>query len=243
MQNKNYPLSQLKNIQVLLNEFRKLIFQNSDIIDQIKDPRNLIYLRYKNNEIFFFKVTSPNLTADFRSFFNFNYLPQDENSFNQTSFNNESSIILEHFSIWINLLREYEEVNLDEDEIIENFYQEEFFHDFEILDEDAYTAPFEHEKQVILYNFLTYIETELKRQLTDDPEIKELIAETEEFKDNIQNFSKKVVVKKFSRILAKIKKKALSMIIEILNEGKKEIIKRALTGGLDEIVKYTHHIF
>jgi hypothetical protein len=46
MQKKDYPISVLKKIKLLQQEFRKLIFQNSNLIDRIDDPL-VISLEYK----------------------------------------------------------------------------------------------------------------------------------------------------------------------------------------------------
>jgi hypothetical protein len=197
----------------------------------------------KKNDRFFFRVNNPNLTSDLRCFFNCSFFPQDENFIEKTNYNNEIAAILENFEIWIDLLQEYDDIDLDESDAQTKIYEEEFYDEFEILDEDAYTVPFEHQRQLILYDFLTYIEKELKNQSINDLEIESIINETEEFKNSIQDLSKNIAITKLSRLFARIKKKGIKLFIEILGEAKKEIIKKVLTGGLDELGSHIHHIF
>jgi hypothetical protein len=236
MQKKEYPLSLLKDIDKLLKKFQVLLFENGDIIEKVNHEKYLLYLRDREHHDFFFYVSKPNQSSDFRSFFNFTYLPQTEVTFeNRKSFNHELALVIENFNIWVGLLREYNEINLTEEEYITKQYEEEFYKDFQIVDEDAYIKPFEHDKQIFLYRFLTYVETELKNNKNQDVSVGEIIVETQILKDNIQNLSKKNTIRKLAVILAKVKKHGIKLFQDVLKEGKKEIIKRVINGGLDEL--------
>lgn len=244
MQKKDYPLSLLKDINNLLKEFQRLLFENEDIIEAVEHEKYLVYLRDKEHHAFYFHVTNPNQTSDYRSFFNFTYLPQSDLTLtNKTSFNNDLSTVIQNFNIWVELLRQYNEINLTEEDYITKQYEEELYHEFEIVDEDAHIKPFEHEKQVFLYKLLTYIETELQEKANGDIEIQQIISDTQDLKDNIQNLTKKKAIRRLSRIFAKVKKHGIKLFQDVLNEAKKEIIKRALGGGLDEIGNWIHHTF
>ncbi|WP_341963847.1 hypothetical protein, partial [Flavobacterium psychrophilum] len=122
-------------------------------------------------------------------------------------------------------------------------YEEEFYSDFEILDEDAEVNPFEHDKQIFTYNLLEYVETELQKSNSEDEEIENLISETIALKNNLQNLTKKVVIRKMSIIFSKVKKKGLKLFLDIIDVAKKEIIKKALYGGIGEIEHLTNTLW
>ncbi len=244
MQKKDYPLSLLKDISKLLKEFQKLLFENEDIIEAVDHEKYLVFFRDKEHHSFYFHVSNPNQTSDHRTFFNFTYLPQSDVTLtNKTSFNNDFTTVVQNFNIWIQLLRQYNEINLTEEDYITKQYEEELYNDFEILDEDAHINPFEHEKQVFVYKLLTYIETVLQEKANGEVEIQQIISETQDLKSNVQNLTKKNVVRRLSRILAKVKKHGIKLFQDVLNEGKKEIIKKALNGSFDEIGNWINHTF
>ncbi|WP_428330390.1 hypothetical protein [Mucilaginibacter sp.] len=243
MKNKTaYPLSLSKAIAVLREKFRSLTFQNNDIIAEVENPNDVLNLRYLEDENFYFMITNPSLTGDFRPFFNFKYFPENENNSTNTGYNNELPVILEHFENWITLLRAYQDLTWDEETAFTKAYEEEFFTDFEILDDDAATAPFDHQRQVLIFELLDYVIKKLNENKIEDTDISVIITDSYELRDNIQNLSKQNAVRKLSSIFAKIKKKGLALLLEIINEAKKEMIKRALTGGIDDLISFVHRL-
>ena len=159
---------------------------------------------------------------------------------NKASFNNEIPNIIISFNKWIALLRGYNSVNLTEDDYFTDFYEQEFFQEFEIVDADAEITPFTHRQQVALYNLLETIEGELIIQKNDNLKLDEVILETQYLKENIQNLSKKAVVGKLARILAKIKKSGVKLIKTIWDETRKEVIKQIVNATIDGITSSLH---
>lgn len=243
MNKRDYPLSLSKDIEKLIKDFRKFQFQNSDIITSIDDANFFIHLVDKYDSRFYFKVSNPNQSNDFRSFFSFYYFPESDKSFQKTSFNNEAIELFKHLNNWVKLLREYNSINYSEQDQFAKQYEDEFYAEFDILEEDAEINPFEHNRQVFIYNLLSYVERELIKSAEQDQEILSLISETQELKENIQNLSKKNLIRKLSRVFAKIKKKGLKLFIDIIDVAKKEIIKKALYGGYYEMNHFIDNIF
>jgi hypothetical protein len=243
MNKRDFPLSLAKDIEQLLKDFRSFEFQNSGLIKTVNKDPYFIYFEDKLDGRFYFRISTPNQTSDFRSFFGFQYFPQNANSFQTSSFNNDSETLKDHFNIWLTLIKDYNSLSFTEEDHITKQYENEFYTDFEIIDEDADVNPFEHDKQVFLYNLLSYIETKLKKADTQDQEIVELISETELLKKSIQNFSKRNTIRKLAKVFAKIKKKGLKLFIDIIDVGKKEIIKKALYGGYEELSNIADKLF
>ena len=231
---KDYPLSMLRDLQKLSKEFKKLAFQNSDIIEEVKEVDYIIYLRDKEHPSFFFSVSNPNQTSDFRSYFNFTYLPQSDVTFTRASFNNDITQILDNFQRWVKFIREYNSITLNEKDFIINQYEKEIFDEFEIVDDNSYTHPFEHDRQIAIYNLLENIEFELRKQIKDE-NAQDVIADVQELKETLQKLTKQNVIKKLSKIFAQIKMNGLKLFKEVVTETRKEIIKRVVNGSFDEI--------
>jgi hypothetical protein len=237
MDKRNYPLNQAKEIQFVLKEFRTLSSLFSDRVKLIEND-DVVYLVDLEHESFFFRVFKPNLSSNYTPFFHFEYMPQNTMNFDKQLINSTSNDVLEHVNNWIRILNEYHEISFSEDDYFVKKYEDEFYAEFDILEEDALTNPFENDKQIYLYNFLEYVSNELKKNDSNDPILLEIISDTVELKDNIQNFTKKNLIKKMSAIFARIKKFSLKLSMDIFDVAKKEIIKKCLYGGLDDI----HHL-
>ena len=130
------------------------------------------------------------------------------------------------------MLQEYNDTILSPNEKILKSYEEEFYTEFEIVDDDAWDKPFNLQQQLYLDKYLEIIEESLELQ-QDDETIKPILLETKELRNNLTNETKKSAIKKFSKILSKIRKHGLKLLKEIYTEAKKEIIKRIIDGSLD----------
>lgn len=115
-----------------------------------------------------------------------------------------------------------------------NDYTEEFFAEFEFVDEDDDASTYDSQKQIALYNALEQLELSL-RNMAPNETITEILNETESLKENIQNLSKGATKKRVAKIFAKIKKGGIKLLKDIADVGYKEIIKAALHGGVENI--------
>ncbi|MCA1920212.1 MAG: hypothetical protein LDL38_12485 [Flavobacterium piscis] len=237
MDKRNYPLNQAKEIQLMLKEFRMLASLFSYRIKLI-ESENLVYLVDIEYDGFFFRVFKPNLNSNDVPFFHFESMPQNSVNFDKQILNSTSEIVLQHFDNWINILNEYHEVNFLAEDYFTKKYEDEFYAEFEIMDDDSSINPFENNQQIYLYNFLEYVSKELRNLNSDDQILLEIISDTDELKDNIQNLTKMNVIRKMSLIFARIKKFSLKLSMDIFDVAKKEIIKKCLYGGFDEL----HHL-
>jgi hypothetical protein len=231
---KNYPLVLAQDIEKVLREFKKLAAQNSDLIKEIDSESCLVYLQDSDHKDFIFLINQPHQTRG-KSHFHLVYHPQNQMSFDQTNYDGEISEMANHFNTWIGILKAYERITLTEEDQFTKQYEDEFYQEFEIVDKDAETNPFEHRQQEALYKLLTYVEVQLIAIENKDSEIDKIIAETNDLKNNIQNLTKKRVIERLARIFAKIKKNGLKLFLDIIDVAKKEAIKKALYGGIDEL--------
>jgi len=142
------------------------------------------------------------------------------------------------FDSWLKLLDEYDNTPSFFDDPILNSFQEEYFAEFEIIDDEAETKPLNTKQILLLDSHLEEVEKRLDKFITDKnrDDIQEIKDDISELKENLTNKSKKWVIKNLSRIWAKISKQGTKFIKEFLSESKKEAIKQGVK-GLIELVK------
>jgi len=234
MNKKDYPLKVLKDAENLLKEFKKLVFQNSDIVEQVKSSELILHLQDIEHAPFVFLIREIGQDKHAQTTFTYEYAPAIRTNLNRSQNIGVIPEVFQSFNLWIDLLRDYNDSNLGQDEEFTKRYEKEIYQEFDIIDEDAYFVPFEPERQRFFYYFLTGVLDELKAQEQSD-EVKNIILETEDLQNNIQNLTKKNFIKGLAKIGAKLKKRGIRLFIEIFSEAKKELIKRALTVSYDQL--------
>ncbi len=227
---KDYPLVLLKEVQKLYKEIRELASDNDDIIEITKNEEFEITLQDRSeNSNFSFKINNPRYERGKVEFI-IEYNPRNGQILSPLKTSSPYQQVLNHLNIWIKLLREYDTIYLSPEEKILQNYEEEFYTEFEIIDEDAEIQSYDLKTQTIINNFLVLSIEVLKK---NDNENILLIEEAESLKDDLTKLSKKATVKRLSRFFALIRQKSLPLLKEIFELGKKELFKRALNGGFD----------
>ena len=143
------------------------------------------------------------------------------------------------FQTWIKLLDEYETIESFFDDPIINSFKEEYYAEFEIIDEDdAEIKPLNTKQILLLDNHLEDVDKRLEKFVNEknSEDIQEIKQDIIELRDSLTKKSKKWVIKNLSRIWAKIAKQGTEFIKEFLSESKKEMIKQSVK-GLIELVK------
>jgi hypothetical protein len=150
--------------------------------------------------------------------------------------------IVEYFSIWINILQDYNSVSFDQEEDFLKFYEEEIFSDFEIIDEDAETKPFDTNQQIILYTFLEATINYLEKKYINNEIVEDIINEANSLKNEIPSLTKRIASKRFSQVLAKIKKFNPITFKDVYDVAKKEVIKYLLLKGVETLPRLVNTI-
>lgn len=149
----------------------------------------------------------------------------------------EISSLGAQFDTWIKLLEEYENTNSFFDDPITKSFRDEFYAEFEIIDDDAETNPLNTKQILLLDSYLDSVDNKLSNFITENNthEIQEIKEEIFLLRENLTKKSKKWVVSKLSNIWAKIAKQGTEFIKEFLNDSKKEIIKQGIKGLIDYV--------
>jgi len=239
---KNYTLTVSRDIQEALRIMRKLLKNNSTIIESINTEK-IFYLHDISHKNFVFYIGEPTRDNETKeTIFPITYVPENQDSLSYITTHCSIEEIEEHFHDWIYLIKEFNSIIFTEEEEFIKFYEEEIFNDFEILDEDASIHPFNNFQQIILYNFLSETSIYLENKHPNNGEITTICLETLELRDNIQNLTKKEFSKRLSKILAKIKKFSIKTFFEVSDVAKKEIYKYLLKEGVNKLPAWIDNI-
>jgi len=135
---------------------------------------------------------------------------------------------------WTDVLAEYDRITIFDDPILRQ-YEDEFLTDFELVDEDADTKSYDFKTQLLIDQYLTYCEKKLAEHKTDDnkEEIEIIEKEISELKTTQTQLPKRKVAKMIAKIWAKTRKFGLSLLKDVYQEAKKEIIKQVIKGQID----------
>lgn len=116
------------------------------------------------------------------------------------------------------------------------FYENEFADFFSNNDPDASINPFEIDRQEIIFHFLAYAEKKVSESNKINEEIKlKLLEELSVLKEDVPNATKKIIVYRMSKLAEKIKKVSNKLFHDIFDVLKKELIKKVLFEGADQI--------
>ena len=116
------------------------------------------------------------------------------------------------------------------------FYEKEFEDFFSNNDNDASEHPFEINRQEIIFYFLTYTEIKVNNSVDINEETKyKLLEEISVLKDDLPNVTKKEVVHRMSKFAEKVKKVSNKLFHDIFDVLKKELIKKVLLEGAEQL--------
>lgn len=141
------------------------------------------------------------------------------------------------FSNWIKLLEGYNNVRTIYDDPIIDSFANEYYDEFELIDEEADKVPLSTKQILLLDEHLDLIQNGITKYITSTnaDEIKLIQEGIQDLKSNMTKKSKKWIFKKLSRIWGQIAKQGVPLIKEFLTEVRKEFIKQGvkyiLNGG------------
>jgi hypothetical protein len=164
-----------------------------------------------------------------------NYKPQSQETVENYRVWTNGEILDQVFADWLKLLERYSKVKTIYDDPIEKKYKEEFYTEYEIVDEDASTISFNIEQQLWLDSYLEKVINILDSFDETNPMIIELKSQVIELKDNLTTLTKKKIIEKLSWIWAKSRKIGLPILKQIYIEIRYEIIKQLVEGNINII--------
>ncbi|WP_179317939.1 hypothetical protein [Winogradskyella undariae] len=228
---KDLPLVILKSLQPFVN-------LRGDKFETLEPKENLLKVVDQEPESdFHFTIEEFKKAQNGKFQFLMNRSPKSQNETDNYKTWVDISQLEPQFKTWIKLLDEYENVNSFFDDPIIKSFTEEYFTEFEIIDEDADIKPLNTKQILLLDSHLEDVEKRLTEYTNDKnvDEISEIKEDINELRENLTNKSKKWVIKRLSKVWAKIAKQGTKFIKEFLSESKKEIIKQGVKGFIELI--------
>lgn len=228
---KDLPLVILKSLE----PFVKLKGDKFEVVDP---KENLLTVIDKDHEsTFHFTIAQYKKTDSGKFQLLMSKSPKSENDNSILNSWVDNSDLKGYFEGWIKLLEEYETTNSFYDDPIVNSFKNEFYAEFEILEEDAETNPFSTKQILLLDSYLESVEKKLNDFSNEQNklEIQDIQSDIELLRENLTTKSKKWIVSSLTKIWAKIAKQGTKFIKEFLSDSKKEIIKQSVKGLIDFI--------
>lgn len=243
MNKKEYSLVLIKAWKSALKEIIELATPLSSVISLVEKQQ--LRLKFEDKDgIFFFIIRDPYQSND-KIYCKIERAPHTVSSNNGSidSFPVSSAITI--FNHWLGLVGEYESITIfEENSLLEKQYEEEFYDEFEIIDEDSQTSAFDLKRQILLYNYLQYVEKVFEKDAPEEVKA-ELVESAKSLKAQLSQLTKKETIKALSKILSKARKAGINIIKQIWEEGKKEAIKRLIKYGTENIETFinNHNLF
>ena len=133
------------------------------------------------------------------------------------------------FASWLENLNFYNTDSILNDPILQG-YQNEFYNDFRIVDEDADEVSFNYSQQLKLTEFIANIIDNIDsiKNEKNEPIVNEIKSDLIDLQDSVTSETKNGFMKKLSKIIAKARKSGIKISNFILGEFIKGFIK---TGG------------
>lgn len=155
--------------------------------------------------------------------------PIDKSTIEERGVKISSKSLGTYFNNWITILEQYQKIKSVFDDPILKSFQEEYFAEFEIL-EDEKEKPLENNQILLLDEYLENLNLGLEKHKTELNKIKidEIQSEINALQENLTSQNKLEIAKKFSKILARIKKLGTTFLKEFITEGKKQIISKGI---------------
>lgn len=154
------------------------------------------------------------------------------------------------FNTWLDNLKYYDAESILNDPILRG-YQEEFYHDFKIVDEDADIASFNYDQQLRLTEFLekVYNNIDSIKDERNEKVIEEIKNEVCDLQNKVTSETKNGFMKKLSGLFAKARKAGIKIsnfifkefIKEFLKEGAKWLFNFAANNA-DKLPDYIKHL-
>jgi hypothetical protein len=141
--------------------------------------------------------------------------------------------IVSEFNKWIELIKEISElVSLHDDNFVKK-YQEYYFAQFIIIDEDAFTSPFDPEQQIVIEHFLDSLSEQIEKTEMLESNLKEeLSSEVMIIKRILTHSTKNEVMKKLSKVYGILYKHSKNLAYDIMKATKKGLIKKLVSLGI-----------
>lgn len=217
----------------LLKILEPYISKNNVVFKIDNNSNSLIkFIDIDENSDFYFELTKLE-----ESIIDLNIKPASSTNANELNSKVHRKTFETYFNNWVSLLEQYANINSFFDDSILKSYQEEYFSEFEILDENK-NKPLENNKILLLDEYLENLKKGLEFHKTEDNKnkIEEIQQSIILLQDNLTNNTRQEIVEKIAKIFAKVKKLGTKYLKEFITEGSKQLI----SSSIKYLIENTH---
>lgn len=232
------PLVVLEGLVKLKKSLREIIKENNELIKEVQSSGdNFIVIRSIDLTSFTFTIEGGFLNERTRAksvFFTGKVKPESDQSNSEINIHSNYEGTMGIFLNWLTILKRFDNLDFEEEDI-KQYEQEHFVNYFQIIDEGADTNAFNLEQQVLLLNVLDEFERLNQEEENEYNEI--ILEEITEAKSMVTRSPQNTFMRKFSKILAYARKAKMSFFKKFLDVFVKEMMKKALWKGLENLNK------
>lgn len=239
------PYSALQELINLREYLTEAFSKNSFLLSEIKNLDDEVFCEYQeplNNYVFILKFVKYD-EVQRKILYNILKRPASTEQIVSTSNHLYYDQIAPVFEQWVSDVNSMIKIKFHFLNPNKDFYDTEFSDFITNNDADADTAPFDLNRQEILYYFLNYAQKNIENSTDIDDSQKEiLLLEVNKIKDEIPTSTKKKVVTTLSKFAQTIKGSSNKLFHDIFDILKKELIKHALYKGLEKLPEAYHQV-
>ncbi|MCL2328618.1 MAG: hypothetical protein FWC39_08930 [Bacteroidetes bacterium] len=131
---------------------------------------------------------------------------------------------------WLNLVAQYKATHSFYDDPIVKAFSDEYFADFEIIEEDV--TPLTTKQILFLDEYLEYLDNNIDTHKTEEngQAIESIKQDISSLRKNLTTKSKSVIARGFANIWGKLTKLGTEFIINFTSEAKRELVKQSVKG-------------
>ena len=253
----SYSLFILKGIEAIQITLDDLEMQHENMVERIQNSTAIDGAFYGEgfNIVFYISFVPKNKALKFNfdvygikeSFWGgvqycFSFNPQSESDIGRYKGAGNLQEVIHKFENWVRIVSGYNNVKVSKEDTFLATATDQFYEEFKIVDDDADTNPFSNDQQFSLYKFLDFMKQKVEESMLDETKVKEILDDIKFLQESLASSTKKKVIKCLANLFAKTKALSIKLLLDIFDVAKKEIIKKILYGGLEEINNVIHKL-
>lgn len=240
---KDYPVS-------VLNVLQRYAAKKGENYQRVKTDTALIRFEDMDRTSNFFFEISKYQDVNGKFIFISKFRPANQDRTGEGNDSGVASSLDNVFNSWVATLEKYENManpfEIPEPvDPIEQQYEDEYFAEFEIMDDDAETSSFSYAQQLRIDEYLgrvVFLLEEVKDSNNTEA-IEEIKQNVSELRETQTQLTKREVVKKLSKIWAKARKAGIKVAKKVIDEAIKEGVKLLVKGTFDgTLIDKAHQI-
>lgn len=222
---KKYPLHISKEIEQVLTELKQITENDHAIIQLIRKPSYLLSIVDKDSSSgFYFDIQHASINKKKQVVFTTQFLPGNGYSTVASELEVSGEALVQKLHWWIGIIADYNTINYNLEQWENNFTIQEHELQFELKDEDAYTHPYDKEKQRVIEKLLENIIKLLEEKRTN-PLSEELLKETNSISSMLSTATKNVIATKLISLLKKLSSMGIELIKEVIKHSAAELLQ------------------